>query len=161
MTVDNTVKMITWLSNLFMFVIFTFFDCITATPLARFQFATPPTGFPSFQEKWFNQTLDHFRFESPPRTWPHRYLYNDDHWSGKGTLPNGCKGPILFYTGNEGPIEAFWAANGFMSEVLAPKWGALLIFAEERYYGKSLPFGPSSLSPENAVYLSTEQVLAD
>lgn len=44
---------------------------------------------------------------------------------------------------------------------LAPKWGALLLFPEERYYGKSQPFGADSLSPENAVYMSTEQVLAD
>ena len=40
-------------------------------------------------------------------------------------------------------ITAFWAATGFMSEVLAPKWGALLVHAEERYYGTSLPFGQS------------------
>ena len=50
-------------------------------------------------------------------------------------------GPILLYTGNEGSIEAFWDANGFMTDVLAPQFGALLLFPEERYYGLSLPFG--------------------
>ena len=39
--------------------------------------------------------------------------------------------------------------------------GALLLFPEERYYGKSQPFGADSLEPANAVYMSTEQVLAD
>lgn len=39
--------------------------------------------------------------------------------------------------------------------------GALLLFPEERYYGLSQPFGPESLKPENAVYLTTEQILAD
>ena len=46
--------------------------------------------------------------------------------------------PANSYTGNEGPIDAFWGSNGFMIHHLAPKWGALLLFPEERYYGKSL-----------------------
>ena len=44
---------------------------------------------------------------------------------------------------------------------LASAWGGLLIFGEHRYYGDSLPFGKDSLLPENALYLSTEQALAD
>lgn len=132
--------------------------------------ATTVTAFPTYQEKYYNQTLDHFRFTAPTARWQHRYLLNDDNW-GKAAEPlglsssrgaAGCRGPILFYTGNEGPIDAFWGSNGFMIEHLAPKWGALLVFGEERYYGKSLPFGAKSLTdPANAVYLSTEQVLAD
>jgi len=86
---------------------------------------------------------------------------NEENWDGRGRLKNGCRGPILLYTGNEGPIDAFWEANGFMINVLAPKWGALLLFPEERYYGKSLPFGPSSFESANFVYLTTEQVIED
>jgi lysosomal Pro-X carboxypeptidase len=122
----------------------------------------PSAAFPKFEERVFNQTLDHFRFtEVASSKWSHRYLYSEEFWTGEGELANGCKGPILLYTGNEGPIENFWAATGFLSEVLAPKWKGLLVYPEERYFGKSLPFGNKSLDPENAVYLSTEQVLAD
>ena len=108
--------------------------------------AAPPASFPKYQELFYEQTLDHFRFTPdldhngkptgrpcappcpaalPPRlptrthaesrarmapgTYSHRYLLNDDYF-GKPTAPtsatNGaCKGPILFYTGNEGPID--------------------------------------------------------
>merc|ERR1719399_2437885 len=88
-------------------------------------------GQPSFQTKYFPQPLDHFRFGQKARTsWLQRYLYNDDSW-GKSSvdfhLPGDCPGPILFYSGNEGPIDAFWSSNGFMKE-LASAWGGLLIF---------------------------------
>ena len=122
------------------------------------------SGQSTFQTKYISQPLDHFRFDKKSGTqWPQRYLYNDNSW-GKSSvdfkLPGGCPGPILFYSGNEGPIEAFWGSNGFMKE-LASAWGGLLVFGEHRYYGESMPFGKDSLLPENAVYLSTEQALAD
>ena len=84
-------------------------------------------AFPTFKEKYFQQRLDHFRPDITT-TWRHRYLLNDDHWGNKqqmwGSMARAeksmaCKGPILFYTGNEGSIEAFWASNGFMLEVRA------------------------------------------
>eukprot|EP01065_Artemidia_motanka_P026119 TRINITY_DN31028_c0_g1_i1.p1 TRINITY_DN31028_c0_g1~~TRINITY_DN31028_c0_g1_i1.p1 ORF type:complete len:493 (+),score=136.30 TRINITY_DN31028_c0_g1_i1:58-1536(+) len=123
--------------------------------------SSAPADFPKYKTNYFNQTLDHFRFGEPRSRFMQRYLTLDTHWTGKGRLPNGCKGPILFYTGNEGPVTAFWSGNGFMLEELAPEWGALVVFAEERYYGESLPFGAKSLDPANSLYLSTEQVLAD
>ena len=117
----------------------------------------PVATFPEYTEMWYNQTLDHFRYTLPRAKFQQRYLFNDNNWDGRGMLRNGCPGPILFYTGNEGPIEGFWAATGFMSQKLAPKWGALLVHAEERYYGASLPFGNASFSAANIPFLTTEQ----
>uniref|UniRef100_A0A8C2KE06 Lysosomal Pro-X carboxypeptidase n=1 Tax=Cyprinus carpio TaxID=7962 RepID=A0A8C2KE06_CYPCA len=51
--------------------------------------------------------------------------------------------------------------NGFMWDV-AERLGAMLVFAEHRYYGESMPFGDESYS--NAKYLNfltSEQALAD
>lgn len=113
-----------------------------------------------YEEKYYSQSLDHFDKQNDKR-WDHRYLFSDVYWDGTGVLENGCRGPILLYTGNEGDITGFWEGNGFMTDVLAPKMGALLVFPEERYYGTSLPMGNASLEPQNLKYLTTEQVLAD
>ena len=37
-----------------------------------------------------------------------------------------------------------FSLKGFMWDI-APEFGALLIFAEHRYYGKTLPYGPEGL----------------
>ena len=47
-------------------------------------------------------------------------------------------GPILFYTGNESPVEVYINNTGLMW-ALAPKLNALMIFAEHRYEGESFP----------------------
>lgn len=43
----------------------------------------------------------------------------------------------------------------------AKEFGALLLFAEHRYYGSSQPVRPPSLSAEALQYLTHEQALAD
>ncbi|CAE8643401.1 unnamed protein product [Polarella glacialis] len=116
---------------------------------------------PEYFELYFDQALDHFDASSR-QSWPERYLLQNASWDGrmKG-LPEGCKGPILLYAGNEGSIEDFWDGNGFMIDVLAPRWGGLLVFPEQRFYGRSLPCGNASLEPDCLRYLSTAQVLED
>ncbi|MEE6473119.1 hypothetical protein FKM82_009852 [Ascaphus truei] len=108
---------------------------------------------PVYQTYYFNQKIDHFGF-SEDCTFKHRYLIADTHWK----KPSG---PILFYTGNEGDITWFCNNTGFMWDV-AEELGAMLVFAEHRYYGESMPFGDLSFSdPKHLNYLTSEQALAD
>ncbi|GFY71245.1 lysosomal Pro-X carboxypeptidase [Trichonephila inaurata madagascariensis] len=97
--------------------------------------------------------VDHFGYSNQD-VFKQRYLSNLKFYNEKN-------GTIFFYTGNEGAIEMFANNTGFMWEIAA-EFNAALIFAEHRYYGKSLPYG--ELSFENNTYrgyLTTEQALAD
>ena len=128
------------------------FDADAAfTPIEARKFdAAPP-----YETRWFTQRADHFGAgAAAAATWKQRYLVNADQWGSQPPLANGCKGPILFYTGNEGPIDAFWGASGFVTTTLRASLGALVVFGEERYYGLSRP-------TPGFTYLSTENVLAD
>ncbi|XP_077984303.1 lysosomal Pro-X carboxypeptidase-like [Glandiceps talaboti] len=82
-----------------------------------------------------------------------RYLVSDEYW-------NPVSGPIFFYTGNEGDIAWFCNNTGFMWDI-APEFKAMLVFAEHRYYGESLPYGNHSKDPGRIGYLTSEQALAD
>uniref|UniRef100_A0A3Q1GSR0 Dipeptidyl peptidase 2 n=1 Tax=Acanthochromis polyacanthus TaxID=80966 RepID=A0A3Q1GSR0_9TELE len=109
---------------------------------------------PRFSEKYFSQTVDHFNFNSMGNgSFNQRYLITDKYWK-KGY------GPIFFYAGNEGDIWEFALNSGFIME-LAAQQGALVIFAEHRYYGTSLPFGNDSFNIPQIGLLTVEQALAD
>ena len=64
-----------------------------------------------------------------------RYIISTQYWK-----PNG---PIFFYAGNEGDIFSFANNTGFMWEN-APKFNAMVVFMEHRYYGQSMPYGNNS-----------------
>jgi lysosomal Pro-X carboxypeptidase len=107
----------------------------------------------TYQTKTFETLLDHFNFVDN-RTFSLRYLINN-------TYVADDKSPILFYTGNEGDIELFAENTGFMWK-MATELGGMVVFAEHRYYGKSLPFGNDSYKdPQHLGYLTSEQALAD
>jgi lysosomal Pro-X carboxypeptidase len=105
------------------------------------------------QIKWFNQILDHFNYEDT-RMFQARYVVYDQYWD------RNPKSPLLFYTGNEGDVTMFAGNTGFMFTV-AKKLNALVIFAEHRYYGESMPFGQQSFDLDKVGFLSVEQALAD
>ncbi|KAJ9184531.1 hypothetical protein P3X46_004245 [Hevea brasiliensis] len=132
------------------------------TPIAQFQAekdsVSSPTGL--YKEKFFTQILDHFNFNPQSyQTFQQRYLINDTFWGGPKK-----NAPIFLYTGNEGEIEWFAQNTGFMYDN-APRFKALIVFIEHRYYGKSIPFGGNEdVAKSNAStlgYLSSTQALAD
>lgn len=57
----------------------------------------------------------------------------------------------------------FYENSGFLTKVLGPEFNALVLFAEHRYFGESMPFGNQSESYKkgNNAYLTVEQALAD
>ncbi|ANM62204.1 alpha/beta-Hydrolases superfamily protein [Arabidopsis thaliana] len=107
-----------------------------------------------FETRYFPQNLDHFSFTPDSyKVFHQKYLINNRFWR-KG-------GPIFVYTGNEGDIDWFASNTGFMLDI-APKFRALLVFIEHRFYGESTPFGKKShKSAETLGYLNSQQALAD
>ncbi|KAK7503719.1 hypothetical protein BaRGS_00004842 [Batillaria attramentaria] len=109
-------------------------------------------GF-SYRTLNFTQNVDHFGFRNTDQ-FQQRYLVADQFW-------NHDNGPIFFYTGNEGDIAWICNNTGFLWDI-APEFKALLVFAEHRYYGQSLPYGSESYANTSVLdYLTSEQALAD
>lgn len=108
------------------------------------------------KELFIEQPIDHFAFHrerSPDGgTFQHRYFVCAKDWWG------GPRSPIFFYCGNEADVTLYLNATGLMWEN-AQDFGALIVFAEHRYYGKSQPFMP--FTSRRMDYLSSEQALAD
>ncbi|KAL6222748.1 hypothetical protein ACLB2K_006139 [Fragaria x ananassa] len=110
-----------------------------------------------YETRYFPQNLDHFSFSDTPKL-QQRYLVNSEHWVGPQR-----HGPIFLYCGNEGDILWFAENTGFVWD-LAPRFGAMVLFPEHRYYGESMPFGSEEEAYKNAStlsFLTAEQALAD
>ncbi|XP_050441627.1 lysosomal Pro-X carboxypeptidase-like isoform X2 [Adelges cooleyi] len=123
--------------------------------LLIFLVITLKSSLPSYvyETKYFTVLVDHFSFTKND-TFKMKYLINDSYW-------DSSNGPIFFYTGNEGVIEMFCNSTGFMWEI-AEEFKALVVFAEHRYYGDSLPYGNASFDDKQHIgYLTSQQALAD
>lgn len=101
--------------------------------------------------KYINQPLSHFA-RSDVGSYNQRLCVYDGYWKPNEQLP------VFLYTGNESPVEEYVNNTGLMW-TLAKKYSALVVFAEHRYFGESIP---DLNYKENCVsYLSSEEALAD
>ncbi|KAI6219209.1 hypothetical protein M3Y95_01115200 [Aphelenchoides besseyi] len=122
--------------------------CAVRLPVPRLGSAT---SLP-YAKKYSQVYIDEFD-SSYTRRFPLTYYLNDTYYKDGG--------PVLFYTGNEGPIEGFVDNTQILLDI-APQLNALVVFAEHRYYGSTLPFGGDSFKDTTKVaYLSVEQALRD
>ena len=105
-----------------------------------------PDSVANYTEANFTTYIDHYSaFDG---TYDFRYFTDAQYFN------NATGGPLLFYCGNEGAIEMFIQSTGAMPE-MAKLWGGLIVFAEHRYFGKSLPFEDVSFStPWHLKFLS-------
>lgn len=103
-----------------------------------------------YKTYYFDQKVNHEGFEMSDLTFKQKYLVKDDFYKYD-------KGPILFYCGNEGPIEMFYNNTGFMTHTLAKEFNGLVVFMEHRYFGESWPFGDEkeSLKKGNNKFLTS------
>jgi len=133
--------------------------------LGTFVQADAPADRPSSVNctwKTFEQPIDHFG--KAPGTFLQRYCIYAGFWgsasAGGFQTKSGTMGPILFYTGNESPVEVYVNNTGLMWE-LGPKLKALLVFAEHRYEPMSHPSLCGSGTQLCMAYCTTAQALAD
>nr|XP_043626103.1 lysosomal Pro-X carboxypeptidase [Erigeron canadensis] len=125
----------------------------TISRLLRQQKQAPKIPSP-YKAHYFPQIIDHFNFgPKSSKLFLQKYLMNQDYWH-KGA-------PIFVYTGNSGDIGWFAENTGFLLDI-APKFHALVVFIEHRYYGESMPFGNQSYNSLEALgFMNTGQALAD
>lgn len=107
---------------------------------------------------FFTQPLNHFVPRGKSPTFQQRYCVYDEYAKSPDDGSSSPLAPILFYTGNESPLEQYINHTGLMWE-LAPQLKARVVFAEHRYEGQSLP--PANLTQDCMSYGSTMQALAD
>lgn len=110
----------------------------------------PPPLPPYYSKATFSQPVDHFNAQLQNDTFDQLYLVNATWWGGEPS-------PIILYTGAEGNgIEAIFAHSGWVL-ALGRRLRALVVFAEMRFFGESVP----SCRVRGQGYLSVEQAIAD
>lgn len=94
--------------------------------------------------------MDHYESSGESKKFSIRYLTDDQYFDKE-------KGPIFFYTGNEGDIYDFYKNSGFMTTTLAKEHGAMVLFGEHRFFGESYPVDKKeAFKPEWNKYLTLE-----
>lgn len=116
-------------------------------------------------EGFFTQNIDHFNREYNG-TFQQRYFINQTYWNNR-IISDDVQDDhqvVFLCIGGEGPaLDKSVLVNSVhcndMVE-LAPKYNALLLALEHRYYGPSNPFG-RDYSTKSLQYLNSEQALED
>ena len=104
---------------------------------------------------FFEQPLDHF---APGNTEGHSGTLSQRYCVYSGFYRADGDAPVLLYVGNESPVEVYVDNTGLMWE-FGREQGALLVWAEHRYEGESVP---AVHGVENCVaFCSSKQALAD
>lgn len=101
--------------------------------------------------KFIEQPLSHFA-RGIASTYRQRLCVFDGYWTPNKGLP------IFLYTGNESPVGEYVNNTGLIWDLAATE-NALVVFAEHRYFGESIP---SIDGMENCLaHLSSQEALAD
>ena len=103
--------------------------------------------------QWISQPVDHFASDpsSSPR-FLQRYFVNASLWSAGG--------PVFLSLGGEGPESPAAVSGRSGLSYYASVFGAMLVAAEHRYYGESVPDG-GNVSSASLRFLTSQQALAD
>ncbi|KAG7392971.1 hypothetical protein PHYPSEUDO_013459 [Phytophthora pseudosyringae] len=136
------------------------------SPAARAPIDAAPASFPTLadgsrdllslcQEKFVTQALDHFRADSAD---PSADSFQMRYFVCSPQSFDPESGAIFLYAGNEADVTLYLNHTGLMWENAAA-FSALLVFAEHRYFGQSVPFGLDVL--DHMQFLSAQQALAD
>ena len=78
-------------------------------PYSQFQENIDVEGHKSYTVETFPQKISHFNYRVKG-TFSQKYLIDLSQWDERPDRP------ILFYCGNEGPIEMFYKNSGFYNE---------------------------------------------
>ena len=100
-----------------------------------------------------DQLVNHFD-ASDQSTWKHRYYVSTKHFRGKGH-------PIFHVVGGEGALD-HGMLYPFVTEHLAPYFGAAVIQVEHRFYGEHRPIvGRDATVKELLELLTPQQAMSD
>ena len=108
----------------------------------------PSIDLGAFEEKTFQNLVDHFNFLDD-RVYNQRYWVSDQYWDGEG--------PIFIYICGE--YRCSVPDTRLFPFMLGATHNARFMVLEHRFYGDSQPFDNWNL--RNLGYLNSEQALAD
>ncbi|KAI5666471.1 hypothetical protein M9H77_16324 [Catharanthus roseus] len=113
-----------------------------------------------FQTYFYEQTLDHFNYGPQSyQSFNQKYVMSTKYWGGANS-----SSPIFVHLGAEAPLNNSFLKSGFLNDHLAPRFKALIVYIEHRFYGESAPLGSMEEAMKNQSIrgcFNSAQALAD